>query len=256
MFDIKVGAITFRGGPSRFADINDGFFISPNGVSGWFGGLGTDGSSSARAIGHGDHSTPVKKQARIITIDGDVFAPSFWAMERRARDLSGLGAEGGEVTVTVLSGTDALYAVGRVIGTEFDWAKGSQLHARFQLQIRCPDPHKYGLTHEFVSTGSNVQSFHYGNADAWPVFEVTGFAGGYRLVGPGGTFQVGSKSASAVDTINFSTGLLMRNGNHTTRQVSRRELWPVKPHASSQWRVQAVGTGAGTATMTLTDTYL
>lgn len=249
MLTVEYGGAFFHS-DMRPASLGE-FLIEKDGFEGWWGRPTTRSADVEHRSGHGGPLLPTLVGSRQVAVTG-----RFMRAGRSTRyltdRLSGLPLAG---RLTVQDDEGSQWATAQLIDVSVERAV-ENANAAFQLIWRCPDPHKYGESREIVSSGANVQAFHYGNADAWPIFTVTGFAGGYRIIGPGGTYQVGSKSAGAVDTIDFADGLLVRNGNHVTRQVSQRDVWPVKPFQQSQWRVQAVGSGSGTATMTLLDTYL
>lgn len=247
---IKAGPVEFHSEAAR------GFTIPPGGFTGWTDPVGARIRESLRPQGPGAAAVPQQLGTRLVSISGTCWADSPQDLDRYGNLLGGLGADGEAFQINVRHAGRWLHANAyRAAGVRFEEFPALN-RAAYQYDFWCPDPRKYGESREIVSSGANVQAFHYGNTDAWPVFTVTGFANGYRIIGPGGTYQVGSKSAGAVDTIDFSDGLLVRNGNHVTRQVSQRDVWPVRPFQQSQWRVQAVGSGSGTATMTLADTYI
>lgn len=229
--------------------------ILKDGFSGWWGRPAARSLEALHASSHGAPRLPTRVGPRQVALQGRVLS-----LGRDVRDwgerLSGLPLEG---NLNVKEGESSRWAAAQLMDVEFDWSEGTT-GAEFQLVWRCPDPRKYGESRESVSTGANVNAFHYGNTDAWPVFEVTGFPNGYRIEGRGPNqgkfYTIEDKPAGAVDRIDFSSGMFMRDGAPRTRIAPQRTVWPVSPFVDTPWRVTALGSGSGSALMTVPDTYM
>lgn len=259
VLNVMVGGVAFRGAPTLAWGAEYGLFLGKDGISGWFGGVSAKSGSVPREDKHGNFSLPTFKEGRMLTLSGYAWARSFMEMQSLADRVSGLGCDGQELRVVVSAGGETRWVDGRVISADFEWGKGSVLQAKFQVIIRCDDPRKYGNLATFTSTGSSVQSFHRGNAIASPVFEVTGFTSGWRLVGPGGVSYTvqGPKAHETVDRLDFSDGSLTRGGTRLAGAVTSARTWGVPPGQNVSWRIEGIGgVGSGTAVMYLPDTWL
>lgn len=251
---VRAGAVVFA------SEGRDGFTIPPGGFTGWTDPVGTRLREVPRISGPGAHAVSQQLGTRLVSLSGRCYASNPRELDKYGELLAGLGADGEEFTFHVQHASRTLYARGfRAPGVRFESFPALN-RADYQFDIWCPDPRKYGGARESASTGSNVEAFHYGNTDAWPVFEVTGFPNGYRVEGRGPNqglfYTVTEKPSAAVDRIDFQTGMITRNGSPIHRVTTQKHVWPVAPNVSTPWRVTALGSGAGTATMTVRDTWL
>lgn len=248
---IKAGGLTFD------SEAETGFTIPPAGFTGWVDPVSFRRDDKERNGRHGSFESPVYASGRLVTIAGTCFATSPEGLDRYGELLAGLGATGKPIRVTVHHARRTMWADAyRAAGAEFD-PRPALGRARYALDLWFPNPRKFGELREYVSTGSSVQAFHYGNFDADPVFEVSGFVNGYRITGPSGSYTVpGPKAASTVDRIDFSTGSFVRNGVPVTRAPSAVRRWSVPAGERVSWRVQPIGSGTGSARMFLTDTWI
>lgn len=249
MHSVRVGPLEFHGLTTN------GFLISPNGVTGWDSAPGSRRTDSPRAGGHGSFGSTPLLNGRLVTISGTVLADSDREMLAYLDMLASLPVR--EHRMTVQDPRGARWADVTVEGQPMTDYTGGDLEADFQISFFAANPRKFGEQRQFLSTGSSVAAFHYGNFDADPVFEVSGFVNGYRVTGPSGAYTVpGPKAASTVDRIDFSTGAFTRNGVPVTRAPSSVKRWSVPAGERVSWRVQPIGSGTGSARMLLTDTWI
>ena len=231
------------------------FLIVKDGFEGWWGRPASRGTDAVHMSGHGGPLLPRMVGVRQVALSGRLMRAD-WSTAKLAERLSGLPLDG---PLTVREGADSQWANAQLIDVVIDRAV-ERANAAFQLIWRCPDPHKYGPVRESVSSGANVQAFHYGNTDAWPVFEVSGFPNGYRIEGRGQNlgqfYTVTEKPSGAVDRVDFSTGMFTRDGTARTRVSTQRNVWPVAPFVDTPWRVTALGSGSGSARMLVPDTWV
>lgn len=249
MLSVRFGGLEFSSRP--LPEPSEALPITRDGLTGWWGRPSGRSDMVDRAAGHGELDLPVMLSARVVGLSGVVKAEHA---ARRADQLAGLPVVG---DFTVHEGGASRRADARLVEAIVQRAQINRL-ARFDLVFRCPDPRKFGEDWEFVSTGGLVRARHYGNFEASPVFEVTGFPSGYRILGPSGEgFTVtGSRPASAVDVIDFGSRQVIRNGVLLVGATSSARTWTVPAAREVSWRVQAIGSGQGRAVMRLHDTFI
>lgn len=252
---INVGDLAFHGGDLPGAT---GFTVSS--FSGWSDGPGQDRESSRRPGQHGAFDVEGFVSDGVVSWGGRYHGSSLADVIAAGRMLTGLGAVGSRVLVSV-DWEGVLWAWARVSRIRFA-PEGALPHADYQVELWLPDPFKYGETRETVSTGDSVtfgaivQAHHRGNAAAIPKFTVTAtssMASGYQIKGKSRTFDVpGPLNVGSTDKIDFRTGQVLRNGVAVSGVVPQR--FSVEGGELVDWRLWPLS-GAGTATMHLTDTY-
>lgn len=246
---VKVGPLEFQGWAAN------GFLISPNGITGWDNAPSSRRTDAVRVGGHGSFGTSSLLNGRLVTIAGNVLAESEPELLHFLDLLAAMPVRKHRMTVQDVRGSRWCDVV--VEGEPQVSRTGGDREAEYQVSFFASNPRKFGEQRVFTSTGSSVPAFHYGNFDADPVFEVSGFVNGYRITGPGGDFTVsGPRPSGAVDVVDFSTGLLTRDGVPLTRAVTSAKLWTVGPGERVSWRVQPVRSGSGSARLLLTDTFI
>lgn len=246
---VRVGALEFQGWT------DNGFLISPDGITGWDSAPSSRRTDAVRVGGHGSFGAPSFLNGRLVSLSGTVLADSESQLLHFLDLLASLPARGHRMTVQDARGSRWCDVV--VEGEPQVSRTGGDREAGYQVQFFAANPRKFGEEREFVSSGSSVAAFHYGNFDADPVFEVSGFVNGYRITGPSGSYTVpGPKAASTVDRIDFGTGAFTRNGVPVTRAPSAVRRWAVPAGERVSWRVQPIGSGTGSARMLLTDTWI
>lgn len=237
-----------------------GFTIPPGGFIGWTDPIAARTRDVPVLSGPGSVHLRQQLGSRLLSLSGRCWAGSPQELDRYGELLAGLGHNGEPFHVAVQHAGRTMWATGyRAAGVRFEPLPA--LHrASYQFDIWFPDPRKYGVERVYVSTGSTVQAFHYGNTDAWPRFEITGFPSGYRIEGRGPNqglfYTVDEKPSGAVDRIDFKTGQLLRDGTPARRVTPSMRVWPVKPFVETSWRVTALGSGSGSASMTVLDTWV
>lgn len=246
MLQIRYGGVTFSSRPMP------GTLVVPilaGGLQGWEERPAARSHDSDRPGGHGSFDAPVLLSSRLVTVSAHLDG----ADRQISRVLAGLPLRG---RFTVSEFGESQWSDAQLVESS---PRRQQLrrHGVADLVFRFPNPRKFGEQRVFTSTGSSAQAFHYGNFDADPVFEVSGFVNGYRITGPSGSYTVpGPKAASTVDRIDFSTGSFTRNGVPVTRAPSSVKRWSVPAGERVSWRVQPIGSGTGSARMFLTDTWI
>lgn len=254
MLHVRVGGVDF------FGHTTSGFLIGPGGFRGWEGAAATKRNTVEREGRHGAFDVSAFKSARLLTLAGTALASSEDELEHLEDVLAGVGQSRQQITVTTGKGTR--WAYGSVEGPVVWERIGGASEAEFEVSFLIPDPFKYGETRETVSAGDSttfgaiVQAHHRGNAAAIPKFTVTAtssMTSGYQIKGKNRTFDVpGPLNVGSTDKIDFRTGQVLRDGVAVSGVVPQR--FSVEGGEIADWRLWPLS-GAGTATMHLTDTY-
>lgn len=217
-----------RGAPT--ADHQTGLFVGKNGFQGWEGLPAGRREALARAMGHGEHDTPVKLPSRVITIDGWIIAHTMLELRRFSQSVTGWGATGDRFPLLVDHQLQMLTAMVRRISAEAPdtgtrW--GRFLKARFQVQFLAADPRRYGGGHIYPDAGSatSISVEHDGNFPAYPVVEIPAAPANYTITSPAGVFTVAGATAGGTHRVDLRTGRVTRDG--VAMPVGRGRLWAV-----------------------------
>ena len=251
-FEVRIGSVVLHG-DSPPAGV--GYVIKPDGVAGLFGGLDMRRDSTERPAAHGEFAAPGLLASRTVTLDGYVWGRSFDEAWGLAQVLNGLGAPGTELALTVEDTLGSRSAGAYLARTPETTPKRLAGHFTFTIHLWLPDPVFLGTLRETTSTGADASASHEGNFDAWPHFTVTGdMPDGYSLTSQGRAFEVpGPLPADQSDVVNFSTGVVKRNGNTVSGVIPR--VWSVPGGHVIDWAL-VPDSGSGSAICQLADTYI
>lgn len=226
-----------------------------SGVDGWWSSPEPKVDNQERENEDGDYDLPVHYGARYITLTGSVRTKSHAQQHQAMNRFTGLLQKKARLQVSGHGPTqwaDVVRASGLKIEPRTD------TYAQWQVRVKAPDSRKFGDANVYtINPGQTVPLFHYGNADAFPVFDVTGnMPDGYTLWGPDGKTFVAPTAVSSARKhyLDMSEGLLKVNGNYWTGQTGNADLWTVPPGQQINTRLTTAGTGA--AKVTVYDTYI
>lgn len=234
-----------------------GFTIPPGGFVGFTDPVSARIDDVPTGYGVGSLDLPVELAGMTYSVSGTCYARTPQELNQYGAALRRLGRDRRSFPVIVKhAGEQFRVNAYRGASHRFEEHPGL-LRAQYSFDFWCPDPRKYGEMREFVSTGSNVTAWHRGDFDAWGRFTVTNNTSGYRILSNGLAFTVnGSRSSSAVDEIDFSTGSITRDGVPLTRAVTSRRTWPVRPGVDTIWRAEPLGSGGVRAVLRVDDTSI
>lgn len=230
---VTVGGFEFKGD-----GIGEGYFIGPDGFNGWFDSVDIRTDDVAVPQGDGSFDLPVFRQSRIVSIDGWLWGDSPSAARDLRRQLSGILGTGESATMTVYEGDadDGEHGVCRLAAKPIIEVHGYELRwAEFQIQLRFPDPIRYGKYLTSGAPSASIVMYHYGTVPARPMITITGTAAnGYSVTGPTGVYQVTAPLVSGQPhTIDMVTGILRVNGVVTYGQAPIAEIIKLPPHGES-----------------------
>lgn len=231
MIEIQLPGIHMFGGSRSHLP---GFYVKDGGFRGWEGQ--PDGRRDSADIpgAHGEFDLPVTRGPRVVTIDGYAFARTDYDLAGMGNLVTGVGADGELVPITVYQNAKQLHASGRMISVEFTSSGRDEgvRRAEFRMELLFPDPRKYG---DVTTSREGEAAINRGNFPAIPIVRAT------RVSGSGG-YTVTAGSGQAVVTASLAVGashrIDLRTGGvyaGSTRLVGA--LGSLRP-----WAVPAAGT--------------
>lgn len=236
--EIRAGRAVIRGVPTDSHPW--GAFVGRDGFQGWEGIADRRREQVARAVEHGEHDVPVYLGARVVTIDGWIIAPTVGELNAFARQITGVGADGQRLTVTVDHQGKTLHAKGRVVtATVVDKGErhGRYLRAAFQIQFVFADPRKYGDLEQFPASGYATinDTYQRGNFPSHPVIEFGSGVASWSCTAPGRSLQVSGMTTGGAVRFDMRTGRITRNGADVTDTATiTGDIWAVPVGAT--WR--------------------
>ncbi|VXA92262.1 hypothetical protein [Citricoccus sp. K5] len=236
-------------------------------LDGWWDSPETRSQSVPRLARGGDFEAPVYDEARFIEFAANIHAPSHESMHKIGMVFTGMfRRNGGRGAFRVDDHWPGQYQFANVErASSIRFTPITDKLARLSMTLKAPDPYKYGIRNEFNGVpGTAIDIHHDGNAEAWPIFVVSGtFPGGFTVYGsstaPIAFTDAIWQSAGDVVTIYSGTGEVYLNGNPAPGgSVGRSTLTSVAPSESRRVNVIPHDGANSTATylVRLYDTYI
>lgn len=204
-------------------------------------------------------------EARVLAVHGTVVSESFEALQRFRNRLAGVCSVGPERLMVVGHGDPAQWADVVSAGGLAGWERIAKGAARWQLQLKAPDPRKYGVTRRFPATGTSpartaVSVSHEGNYPAAPRITVTGYMPeGFTAFGTGSDrFRVTEGvNTGEVLVADFKSGHVYLDGVRVPAAGGYRSLARIAPYISRATNViPATEAGTGQYFVEVTDTWI
>lgn len=248
MLNLRVAGITFESTPH---DRNRAYVIDPDGVTGLDDGPAVRRDSVARPGQHGAFAARGYRDARVISIPGNIVASSPLELQSMRDALMSVLADGTAGRLTADRPMGSRWADVMLADVPTVKVRGhTETEAVFQIQFWSPDPRLYGAVQEFPA---GVPAVHYGNFPATPTLLVGAGSGGYTITGPSGRVVTVAAAPAAAHVIDFATGGLFLNGVRQVGAISVYQPWEVPaglPGASASI------TGARSLVQRVTDTFI
>lgn len=224
-------------------------------LDGWWSSPEPKGHTEERENADGDYDLPVHYAARYVTIGGSVRTKGHAQQHQAMNRFTGLLRSKARLQV---AGHGPIQWADVVRASSLKIEPVTDSYAQWQVRVKAPDARKFGDANVYtLAPNQTLPLFHFGNADASPVFEMTGdMPAGYTLWGPSNKTFVAPTAVSAArrHSLDMSEGLLKVNGNYWTGQVGNADLWTIPP--GQQVNTGLTATGTGTAKVTVYDTYI
>lgn len=221
----------------------------------WWGSPEIKGEVVSRPDADGDLDLPTYNEARLLTLSGHLHTDSHDQMHEAAAYLS--SSMFGRFRVQ--GHGPSLWADGKR-NSSVRFMPVTDRFAQWQVRLKFVDPCKYGDTKTYTASVGAVANgiYHRGNYNAIPRFVVDGsMPGGYRLTIKGQIFTVTRPLVSGVPhSIDYADGRLRIGGSIVPGGIGYGFTPLVTPGVVTALGIEPVTTGAGTATLTLTDTYI
>jgi hypothetical protein len=252
MLHVNVGGLDFFGHKGPFG-------LKPGGFTGWDDGVATRTKSILKENDGGAYELPVYREQRFITLAGNVIGGSPEELGYLRTRLLGALSTGKPGRITVSRPWETRWATCYLDGQPRFTERGGLRSGTFELNLRCPDPRKFGGLRRFeVEPGLSVKVSHYGNYGATPKFTVTGsMPGGYKLTVGGRSFVVTQPLVNGVPhTIDYQDARLRVGGVVVFGGVSISNVWRVEPGVEELVTLEPLTVGSGTAVLELLDTYI
>lgn len=238
MLEIRYAGLEIFGRPPDMSRPY-GLFVRRGGFQGWEGLSAGRREALARAVQHGEHDVPVYLPSRTVTIDGWIIAPTEYELGNESDRLTGAGATGESMVVSIEHQGKSLWAKGRRILAEAEdqgIRHGAHLRSQFQVQLVFADPRKYGTVNHLPgdrlvpknpdAVATSIPVFHRGNFPGYPVVVIPTAPAAYTVSVDGKTFTVTGATAGGTHEVHLRSGRVYRNGVEMPG-VGRGDLWAV-----------------------------
>ncbi|WP_230670776.1 hypothetical protein [Rathayibacter sp. Leaf248] len=250
MMTITVNGLRIQGSG---VGLREGFFLEPGGFTGWDGDVDVRFTSVNRDGQHGEYDLPSYLGARVTSFSGWAVAPTPGETARLGEHLTGIVSSGASKIVSVEREKGTQWARGKLATAvpRFEVLGEDSCLARWQIQLRYPDPRKYGEEREFEQTAA----FHRGNFPAIPRFEVEGvLPAGYTINGPEGRSITVTRPCAVgeVHSIDLRDSTLRSDGTVVLGGMPRPDQWTIAPGQ----RFKHSATNLAVLRTYLTDTYI
>lgn len=242
MHQLRLGALDFDGGVGLPTPYTLAYL---NGIS----GVEIRRGSQAREFGHGSFPESGFFETKRIEWGGLILTDTWLEQDHAIASLGGMRGVSG-LTRLVSQGARRLWAdVQRVSIPDPVILVPGQV-ASYKCEVEVPGVFLFSETNTF--SGSSVQVFHYGNADAVPDVTVVGPRAAYTISGPGGQLFSVSQALTAGQThrIDFAQGWVYRDGVLQQGAVARAETFTIPPGSSSVMSISS-----GSMTVKVLDTF-
>lgn len=232
--EFMAGGLIIRGRPSAEQSARlaangtiSGLFFEPDGFQGWdSGGEDTRRQATERPVTHGEYDVPVYLGARVVTCTGMALATTETDLRELRDRVSGVGANGVRLRVSVTHQGRTLWAWGRrtrATFTDLGIRSNGILRGAFELQFLFANPRKFGELQSF-GPGSSFTVYHRGNVTADPVITVPAASSSYSITGPNGTRVISGAPSGQTHVHDMATGRFTSDGTRVLGAASGQLL--------------------------------
>jgi len=278
---VTVGGVTMR---SHKLGGTKEFLLDPTAVTGWTDGTNVKRNTTGRMNAHGDFSEKAKMAARLISFSGVAVASTITGLQEMRDSLVGILVNGSYSTLKVQTQASTRYSTVGLEGST-SWVQQSDTSALWKIDFYAPDPFIYGLERK-ITVGSSASAngggltyiltypLNYnadptlfqggvvtndGNAEAWPVFKVTGdYTEGFTLSDNDDhrityTGMVTSSSPVIIDT---AKGTATQGGVDRSTSLTERDWFSVSPKEILRPSFEPRKAGSGWCDIIIKDTWI
>lgn len=234
------------------------FVLDPTAISGWDDGVSIRRNSVERPTTWGDFTENGRMASRVVTLTGTAVSNTPRQLIEMRNTFTGILNNGGYKEMSVGDSFGTRYLSVGLEGTP-TWLRQSDTVASWQITLYAPDPRILGGVNRFTlgdgarSEGGLKYRLTYplnygtpetvtvkvaknaGNADAWPVFTVTGdFYKGFTIsngINKKVTFP-GMVTAQAPVEIDMARGTATQHGVDKTILMTNRQWFSIPAESS------------------------
>lgn len=277
---IKVGGLTFTS--SRKSTTSPQYVLSPEAITGWYDGTSVKRTSTVRPNSWGDFSEPGYRNSRLMTVTGTAIAADSYQLHSMRDAFMSILNSGGYEEMSLQNSSGTRYANVALEGTP-SWVQQLDNVAFWKIELYSPDPRIYGeklirtigatssvgggqkylltypLNYNTDQTNVTQTITNLGNADAWPIFTVTGtYPSGFVLTDNQDhkvTYN-GQVTVQAPITIDMGKGTATQSGVDKTNLVSDRGWFSVSPSEIVRPTFSPIDYGPGWCDIIIRDTWI
>lgn len=276
-----IAGVTMR---SYKAGYTKEYILDPTAVTGWTDGTNVKRDATPRLNAHGDFSEKGKMSARLISFSGTAVATSTTKLQEMRDVFTGILSDGSYDTLAVTNNSGTRYVT---VGLEnsVSWVQQADTFASFKIDFYAPDPFIYGpekvtnigssqatsggglsyiltyplnyRTDQSLNAGDTISNK--GNAEAWPVFKITGtYTDGFTLSDNQDHYVTydGMVTPQAPVTIDMGRGVALQGGIDRSTLLSRREWFSVSPKEIIRPQFEPINAGTGWCDIIVRDTWI
>lgn len=262
---VTLAGLNLIGSPA--AGIESSVRPLPTGLTGWADSPPLRDQDAERSGLHGDHASPRKYAARLITIVGDLSAATPDGLQGHMNTMKGVMGEGPSTLLVTGVGVSQQATV-YLHGDGVKFAQKSPTAAMFQISLKAPDPRKYGAGAEkrvpatgSGNIGSSITFTPGGNTPVPARITVSGGAApaGYTIHGQGKIIRVTNPlTGGEVHEFDLRTGRFRRQGGIVFGYTANARLFSFPPNVPATVAVHppAGSTATGTYALYYRDAWI
>jgi hypothetical protein len=254
--DFRIGDFVFRGRLPLFG--RDGAYITKE--EGWRNGVDMVRTTRPRPQADGDFPETGYAAGRAVAWSGRWYAQSDEDLADVGDRFASFLTEGGYERLFADEPNGTQWGDAGLVTSTFKALPGNIPMADYSIELKLPDPRKYGETHLLplsgpAQAGVSVAGYHHGRTTAWPQFEIKGSAPGYQVNGPGGRAYIVTRALLPGEThlIDMKNGHLYVNGSQVLGGRLRADRWGIRT-GDSVAAVLVVSSGSATMRQIVKDT--
>lgn len=239
MLLIRTGGVELRGArrPGE-----TGYIVRKDGLRGWGALPASRREALERAMQDGEFDLPTYLPARVVTVEGIIYAKDEHDLIRKCDAFTALGARGDRDEFSVQQLGRTRHAYGRRVVAEAEPTRPHIFRGEFQLQMVFAKPQKYEaiVRYPVGDATTIVRAESMGNFPAHPVIEIPNGPSSWSVSTSAGTFTVTGVSPGGTHAVDMATGRVTRDGVYQPG-AGTGPLWSIPPAGRMTHELSAPG---------------